>query len=125
MTGKIVGTEAYLVEAQTLDGLSGSPVFTNEALQLIGLGQHHGAHASAYGALVLLGIYVGAWDGDPGEILSKDRNLKGEIRVPVGVGVVVPAQKIVEVIRGNLGLIALRKYRVNAVKKSSNSGGSR
>jgi hypothetical protein len=118
-TGKIIEAEAYLVEAQTLDGLSGSPVFTNEALEIAIVNQHHGAYPSAYGALVLLGIHVGAWEGAPGQILSKDRNFSGSIKVPVGMGVVVPAQKIVELISGDSGLMAYRKYRVNAVKSTT------
>jgi hypothetical protein len=77
--------EAYLVEAQTLDGLSGSPVFTKESLILTGMNKVHGEHPSSYGALVLLGLYVGSWDGHPGEILASDRGLRSDkIRVPVG-----------------------------------------
>ena len=67
----------------------------------------------------MLGIYVGAWDGAPGEILSRERDFKGGIRVPVGMGIVVPAQKIIELIRGDSGLMAYRKYRVNAVKNAN------
>jgi hypothetical protein len=43
----------------------------------------------------------------------------GNVRVPVGIGIVVPAQRIVELIRGDSGLIAYRKYRVDAVKKAT------
>jgi hypothetical protein len=68
---------------------------------------------------MVLGIYVGAWDGSPGEILSKERSFSGNVRVPVGIGIVVPAQRIVELIRGDSGLIAYRKYRVDAVKKAT------
>jgi hypothetical protein len=118
-TGKVIHSEVYLIEAQTLDGLSGSPVFTNEALCLAFSSPHHGAYPSAYGALVLLGIYIGCWDGEPGEILAKDRNLKGGTRVPVGVGMVVPAQKIIELIRGDPKLLEYRNNRVNLVKNAN------
>jgi hypothetical protein len=116
-SGHKIEAEAYLVEAQTLEGLSGSPVFTKEPLILVDLGKHHGEHAGAYGALVLLGLYVGSWDGYPGEILATDKGLRSnKIRVPVGMGVVVPAQKILEVLRGDSRLNAYRKRRVDAVK---------
>lgn len=109
--------EAYLVEAQTLDGLSGSPVFTKEHLVLTPLSKHHGEHAGAYGALVLLGLYVGSWEGHPGEILASDKGLRSDkIRVPVGMGIVVPAQKILDIVRGDPALNSYRKKRVEAVK---------
>jgi hypothetical protein len=115
--GNKIEAEAYLVEAQTLDGLSGSPVFTKESLVLKDLGTHHGEHPHTYGALVLLGLYVGSWDGYPGEILASDKGLRSDkIRVPVGMGVVVPVQKIIEVIRGDPGLNRYRKARISAVK---------
>lgn len=114
--GKTFEAEAYLVEAQTLDGLSGSPVFTKEHLRLIGF-EHHGEPAGAYGALVLLGLYVGSWEGHPGEILASDKGLRShKIRVPVGMGIVVPVQKILEIVRGDAALNSYRKKRVEAVK---------
>jgi hypothetical protein len=115
-TNKIVEAEVYLVEAQTLDGLSGSPVFTNESIVLNLGNKIHGEHPHTYGALVLLGLYIGSWTGVPGEILAKDRNFHGGIRVPIGMGSVVPAQKIVELIRGDAGLNAWRKAKVAMVK---------
>jgi hypothetical protein len=77
-------SRAALVEAQTLEGLSGSPVFTRKGEKW---------------ALFLLGIYQSAWDGRPGEVLEKDRNLSGKgFRVPVGMGTVVPAWKIIDIL---------------------------
>jgi len=125
-SGHKIEAEAYLVEAQTLEGLSGSPVFTKEPLILVDLGKHHGEHAGAYGALVLLGLYVGSWDGYPGEILATDKGLRSnKIRVPVGMGVVVPAQKILEVLRGDSRLNAYRKRRVDAVKAARSAANER
>lgn len=118
--GNSFEAEAYLVEAQTLDGLSGSPVFTKEHLVLTALGSHHGEHAGAYGALVLLGLYVGSWEGHPGEILASDKGLRSDkIRVPVGMGIVVPVQKIIDIVRGDSGLNSYRKKRVEAVKANA------
>jgi len=114
-TKTIIHSEAYLVEAQTLEGLSGSPVFTMEALQLGSFNPVRGALPASYGALVLLGLYIGAWDGRPGEILAKDRNLSGGLRVPIGMGTVVPAYKIVELVRTDKALLAERRARIEAI----------
>jgi hypothetical protein len=104
VSGKITLTEAHLVEAQTLEGLSGSPVFIQ---QYAGLPFEQPSFAGrqetvfAMGAVRLLGMYSGAWDGRPGTILEKDKNLSNaNYRVPVGMGAVVPGEKIVEVIMG-------------------------
>jgi hypothetical protein len=118
-TQDIVESEAYLVEAQTLEGLSGSPVFIRETIAM----DHwsvHGQHPLTSGAMRLLGLYVGAWDAEPGHILALDRNLRGGLRVPVGVGTVVPAVKIIELIRGDERLVDYRKRRA-AYQKTQNA----
>ena len=56
---------------------------------------------SLFGTVRLLGVYQGAWDSHPGEILAADRNLKGDVRVPVGMGVVIPIGRVVETIKGD------------------------
>ncbi len=92
-TGKIIGIDAMLVEAQTLNGLSGSPVFGHAVAELPFTPRVH-----AYSSVLLMGMYVGSWDGAPGEILERDRSFGGEIRVPVGMGIVIPADKIIELV---------------------------
>jgi hypothetical protein len=98
-TGKRIETECYLVEAQTLEGLSGSPAFVREIVTVPGITNQKGDVAGAvFGEIRILGLYVGAWDGKPGSILAADRNLSGNQRVPLGMGMVVPADKILELI---------------------------
>jgi hypothetical protein len=110
VTSEIVDAECYLVEVQTLDGLSGSPAFVGEALSLNFAEKHHGAQPSVYGHVpVLLGLYTGSWEAGPGDILAKDRNLRGGIRVPIGMGTVVPAHKIVELVRDHPDMVETRK----------------
>jgi hypothetical protein len=99
VTNQLVETEAYLIEAQTLEGLSGSPVFVHSIWSLGSYPMREGTHPRVLGGVKLLGLYSGAWDGEPGTILAADRNLSGGKRVPVGMGIVVPAKKIVELIR--------------------------
>lgn len=113
-TGKIIETVTYLVEAQTLSGLSGSPVFIQKFQQIPGLKTAGGGGALAYGDWRILGIYQGAWDGEPGEILAADRNLSGTtLRVPVGMGIVVPGERIFELINDDPEFRATREDVTN------------
>jgi hypothetical protein len=104
-TGEKVLSESYLVEAQTLEGLSGSPVFIQEYVNWKAKGIRQGIESdisiNAFGQLRFLGVYQGAWDGQPGTILANDRNLRGGHRVPLGMGLVTPIEKVVELIERN------------------------
>jgi hypothetical protein len=94
-----IQSEVYLVEAQTLDGLSGSPVFVQQFVTLNFVQTRSNTVPLAFGAVRLLGLYQGSWDGRPGEVLARDRNLKGDkVRVPVGLGLVIPSEKIEEML---------------------------
>jgi hypothetical protein len=117
VTGKTLESEVFLVEAQTLSGLSGSPVFMHEEIGFTGGGpiNRHGAFPIIRGLVKLLGVYQGSWDGDPGEILAKDRGFSGQIRVPIGMGVVVPANKIEDLIK-NPALKEDRRVRGEAYR---------
>ena len=72
--------EGYLVEAQTLSGLSGSPVYVRRSIKVAAT-EVTGVEPLAYGAVFLLGMWIAAWDIN---------------EVSVGMGVVVPADKILE-----------------------------
>jgi hypothetical protein len=103
-TNETVQAEVYLIEAQTLDGLSGSPAFVHEIADLPEIDFDFGSPpretTKGFGAVRLLDIYTGSWDGEPGQIIAADRDLRGNnTRVPVGVGTVVPADHIVELIK--------------------------
>ena len=95
---------AHLVEVQTLDGLSGSPVFVQG---FVHFPQYvlptDKTHPSAFGSSKLFGIYHGSWDGEPGTILAKDRDLGGNrnIRVPIGMGIVTPAEELITLIQNH------------------------
>ncbi len=91
--------EGYLVEGQGLQGLSGAPVFARPTFispefHVPGIG---GLYARLSRVdLVLLGVWQGAWDAKTDAVLTADRGK--EMRVPVGMGVVVPAAKLIEVL---------------------------
>lgn len=117
--------DGYLIEAQTLSGLSGAPVFlrpsvlvgldavpvkapeTKERLELISYKEH----------VALLGIWQAAWDAPADEVVAADRGR--QITVPVGMGVVVPASKIVEVLE--LPILKERRDAARRERELSNA----
>jgi len=88
--------EAYLAEVHTLPGTSGSPVFARRTLfEWTGDERHpHGLKSWRYGSVWLLGIWYGAWTGEP----SDDYGLGKGGTIPVGVGAVVPADYLYEML---------------------------
>ena len=106
--------DGYLVEAQTLSGLSGAPVFLRPTLKMSQpatdeQGQETILHLIASkDQIYLLGLWQAAWEAPAGEVITVDRGKS--LTVPVGMGVVVPASKIVEI----LELEELKRFRQQA-----------
>ena len=96
---KTIRTKAYLVESQSLSGLSGAPVFVRASNQHVsdemirwnpGVSPHDMGDAVAMWHLRLIGIWQGAWDAPPADVLGAEHG-KG-IRVPLGIGEVIPIE---------------------------------
>jgi hypothetical protein len=95
--------EAYLVEARSIGGLSGSPTFVRETvsqtLTIKSRTRARRGQTQVPGDFYLLGLMHGHWS-----ILPEDRNKakiiadKSPDRVNLGIAVVVPAKKILEVL---------------------------
>jgi hypothetical protein len=114
---KTILTRAYLVESQSLSGLSGAPVFvrvshhhvSNEMIK-------HNPHSSAdemgdavaMWHIFLIGVWQGAWDAPPGEVWSVERGKS--VRIPVGMGVVTPIDSV-HYILANEELTEMRNLR--------------
>lgn len=107
--------KAYLVESQSLSGLSGAPVFVRASNHLIRdeliehnphIPPHEMGDAVAMWKIYLIGVWQGAWDAPPGDVIGAERGKN--IRVPVGMGVVVPIDHV-HFILANEGLTAMRK----------------
>jgi hypothetical protein len=85
VTTSLGDIEAYLVEARSIGGLSGSPAFVRET------------GAEGAGSFYLLGLMHGHWD-----VPAKGRSGMGGMyskgAVNVGIAIVVPAKKILEVL---------------------------
>lgn len=103
---RVIHASAYLVQGPGLDGLSGAPVFVRRTKELgpdaWDNPPREGSSVAA-GAPALLGVWISSWKGAPGAEHRMPRN----VTVPVGFGVVVPAQRVVETVEEYL-----RKHRV-------------
>jgi hypothetical protein len=116
--------DGYLVEAQTLRGLSGSPVFIRPSIRLSIDANRHDPFGTqdeklellAYHEHVkLLGLWQAAWDAPAGEILTAEQGRQNT--VPVGMGIIVPSSKIIEV----LELPAMYKKRKRMKEMEDNA----
>jgi len=90
--------DAYLIEARSIGGLSGSPVFVWST----GVG---GLHNRIY----LLGLVHGHWDiplAKKNDLIAVDADPSGAVNM--GIAIVVPAKKILEVIN-QPELVAMRR----------------
>jgi hypothetical protein len=95
----VKNVEGYLVQSESVQGLSGAPVFTRHVIELADLPGPEGKKFSALlmnKDLALLGVWQGAWDAPPDEVRSI--SLRQGVRVPVGMGVVVPVSKLAEIL---------------------------
>ncbi len=91
--GKTYHVDGYLVELTNLSGLSGSPVFVRPETWIETAGSHMDA-VLPRGRIYLLGVWQGSWEGE----CSPELQPRGPERVPVGMGVVVPAEKLMNVL---------------------------
>ena len=85
---KVGNCEAYLVQSQHLGGLSGSPVFVRRTHVLF---ERDDDQAVAAGEIALMGLWSGGFYGQPVD----DYEMPGA-QVPIGFGVVIPAERIIE-----------------------------
>lgn len=85
--------EAYLIEARSIGGLSGSPVFAHLGVirQIDGQIMYAGSDEKG-GIYFLLGLMHGHWDLDA-QITAESVNM--------GIGIVAPVTKVLEVITGS------------------------
>jgi hypothetical protein len=98
--------EGYLVELQSLSGLSGSPVFCRPVVDSVAeaytrtddgkLETQKIPVRMARHDIYLMGIWQAAWDAPPSEVMAMEHG-RG-IQVPVGMGVVVPAYRLLELL---------------------------
>jgi hypothetical protein len=105
--------DAYLVEARSIGGLSGSPVFAHlPAIRTIDGKTHLQPEQKAF-QLYLLGLVHGHFDIDnlnADVVLEDERDATSGIHS--GIGVVIPVEKIIETILQQ-DLVVIRQKTVN------------
>lgn len=106
-TSDLGDIDAYLIEARSIGGISGSPAFVRETVQM------------GIGGFYLLGLMHGHWDipsskKDDGVLMDADSVGK----VNMGIAIVVPAKKILEVIN-HPELVKMRRELDEVVRQQN------
>jgi hypothetical protein len=102
-TRKIDLVEGFLIENRAIDGASGSPVLVRKSAiwsdqnLKIETGRSFVPQISE-ARVMLLGLFQGAWFGSPDDVTKATLRAGQQEIVPVGIGIVVPAQKIIELL---------------------------
>ena len=100
--------DVYLIEARSIGGISGSPVFVRETLALpVSRDGGEKCIMQGIGKFKLLGIVQGHWDVDE-SMINQAYISHARRGVNLGIAKVIPAKKIIETINGP-GLRALRE----------------
>lgn len=108
--------DAFLIEARSIGGLSGSPVFVRPSIEIdVEQGQVH-----VTGPIKVLGLMQGHWDIRESEMNEPSIVHDRKRGVNLGIGVVVPAAKILETINGP-GMIRIREEYEEIVLKGKQS----
>lgn len=103
--------DGFVIEARSIGGLSGSPVFARRSMSIRGAFREHRTAAPITVTVnsdpfYLLGLISSHWDADPTDINEPEPKMTRS-GVNMGLAVVVPAHRILEV----LGCEELRQIR--------------
>lgn len=111
--------DAYLIEARSIGGMSGSPVFIRKTVSLKGLDKFNREVdlSGVSSDFRLLGVLHGHWDIQESEINKPTFTHDRQHGVNLGIAVVVPAHKILETIN-HPDLIAARERTEEAMRSA-------
>jgi hypothetical protein len=115
-------TDAYLVEARSIGGLSGSPVFVRHTVAFP-VERPDGSRDLAFAngpGTTLLGLMHGHWDIKESEMNKPNIVHDRQRGVNLGVGIVVPALKIYEALY-TPELVAMRSDQEETLSRRSSS----
>lgn len=110
--------DAYLVEARSIGGLSGSPVFVYIG-EMRKIGKTTGFRKQGLPFLYWLGIMHGHFDLSKLEIDNLIEDSLTNIQINMGIAIVVPTWKILEVINQEVFM----KAREKGIEKASKDAG--
>jgi hypothetical protein len=118
--------DVFLVEARSIGGLSGSPVFVRETIVVPFQKQPdeiEQSFLSGLGKFYFLGVMQGHWDIKESDINKAAVHHDSKRGVNMGVGIVVPAMKILETIRQRELMKQIEELENRELKKQSNIPG--
>ncbi|MEK7601482.1 MAG: hypothetical protein AAB480_03060 [Patescibacteria group bacterium] len=106
--------DAHLIEARSIGGLSGSPVFFKEPyFKLTGTGTSLGGGTR----LFLAGLIHGHWSVDSAKSDSADIDAsEDQSKINTGIAIIIPAEKILEVLM-HPELVAHRNFIIEKQKQ--------
>lgn len=107
--------DAYLVEARSWGGQSGSPAFAK-----FHSGRRGELAAPGLPPIGLLGLVQGTWKDHRG-MVAPDPSGEGMVEINMGISVVIPAEKILEVIVNDEDFIAHRERLIEEGRSSAGS----
>lgn len=92
-------TDAYLIEARSIGGLSGSPAFVRQSVSVY-FGSRENVMQLSAGSFFLLGLMHGHWDIPPESRNDEFSEDQADINraVNMGIAIAVPASKIVDIL---------------------------
>ncbi len=112
--------DLYLIEARSIGGLSGSPVFVRETV--VAETARNDEHRSkvmvhSLGSFKLLGLIQGHWDVEESKINQAYLTHDPKRGVNMGIAKVIPAQNIKELIMNDPQLSAIRETALKAARE--------
>lgn len=107
--------DAYLIEARSIGGLSGSPVFAHLGILRLEKGTVL-ASSNDHGIFYLLGLMHGHWDTERPTVIDIPEEDAPSGRINMGIGIVVPAEKILETIN-HPGLVAIDALELEEIRR--------
>ena len=115
--------DVYLVEARSIGGLSGSPVFVRHTLGMkVKVGDDRSDIMFGNGpGVTLLGLMHGHWDIREADLNNPNISQSRKHGVNLGVGIVVPANKIYETLYQS-ELVGMRKNDEMEILRASVPG---
>ena len=107
LCGSMVDSEVYLIEARSMGGISGSPIFVRESITTTwnrspgGWREGEKIAMTGTGEFYFMGLMHGHWTIRPEEQNRDDWKASGpseDESIALGIAVVVPAKKILEIL---------------------------